>query len=149
MPLHYFAYGSNLDLEQMEERCPEAELVGPGVLHDYTLAFGGHSPHWEGAPATIFPQEDRHVPGLVYRLPFTELRMLDFYEGHPNRYERRQRSIEHPAGHTRDAHVYVKETNGLYGVPPESYRSVLREAYEELGFEIDILERAVALGRGA
>ena len=25
----YFAYGSNLDLEQMAQRCPDAEIVGP------------------------------------------------------------------------------------------------------------------------
>ena len=24
----YFAYGSNLDLEQMAQRCPDAEIVG-------------------------------------------------------------------------------------------------------------------------
>ena len=29
----YFAYGSNLDLEQMAQRCPDAEIVGPCLLY--------------------------------------------------------------------------------------------------------------------
>ena len=28
----YFAYGSNLDLDQMLDRCPDAVLVGPAEL---------------------------------------------------------------------------------------------------------------------
>lgn len=30
--LKYFAYGSNMDLEQMAWRCPQARVVGPGFL---------------------------------------------------------------------------------------------------------------------
>ncbi len=33
----YFAYGSNLDLEQMAQRCPDAEIVGPVRLENYEL----------------------------------------------------------------------------------------------------------------
>ena len=35
----YFAYGSNIDLEQMARRCPAAQVVGPGILENYELAF--------------------------------------------------------------------------------------------------------------
>ena len=35
----YFAYGSNLDLEQMAQRCPDAEIVGPVRLENYELRF--------------------------------------------------------------------------------------------------------------
>lgn len=37
----YFAYGSNLDLEQMAQRCPDAEIVGPVRLENYELRFCG------------------------------------------------------------------------------------------------------------
>lgn len=37
----YFAYGSNLDLEQMAQRCPDAEIVGPVRLENYELRFRG------------------------------------------------------------------------------------------------------------
>ena len=35
----YFAYGSNIDLEQMARRCPVAQVVGPVTLENYELAF--------------------------------------------------------------------------------------------------------------
>ena len=38
----YFAYGSNLDLEQMAQRCPDAEIVGPVRLENYELRFRGN-----------------------------------------------------------------------------------------------------------
>ncbi|MFC1854127.1 gamma-glutamylcyclotransferase family protein [candidate division CSSED10-310 bacterium] len=39
----YFAYGSNLDQEQMQERCSDAVVKSRGYLADYALAFGGQS----------------------------------------------------------------------------------------------------------
>lgn len=33
----YFAYGSNINLEQMAVRCPAAQVVGPAVLDGYEL----------------------------------------------------------------------------------------------------------------
>ena len=36
----YFAYGSNLNFEQMAYRCPEATAVGTAKLDGYELAFG-------------------------------------------------------------------------------------------------------------
>ena len=35
----YFAYGSNLNFEQMAYRCPEATAVGTARLDGYELAF--------------------------------------------------------------------------------------------------------------
>jgi len=45
----YIAYGSNLHLEQMAQRCPTAEVVGAGRMEGYDLRFrGGH----ESTPST-------------------------------------------------------------------------------------------------
>lgn len=33
----YVSYGSNMDVTQMMERCPDARLKGRGVLRDYEL----------------------------------------------------------------------------------------------------------------
>jgi 3-deoxy-D-manno-octulosonate 8-phosphate phosphatase KdsC-like HAD superfamily phosphatase len=35
----YFAYGSNINLEQMDYRCPDATVVGPVVLENYGLTL--------------------------------------------------------------------------------------------------------------
>ncbi|MFR3411141.1 MAG: gamma-glutamylcyclotransferase family protein [Coprococcus sp.] len=36
---YYFAYGSNMNLEQMKYRCPAAEVVENVRLENYRLAF--------------------------------------------------------------------------------------------------------------
>ena len=47
----YFAYGSNINLHQMELRCPDACVVGPVALEHYELLFR------RGGFATIAPRE--------------------------------------------------------------------------------------------
>ena len=64
----YFAYGSNLDLEQMAQRCPDAEIVGPVRLENYELRFRG------SGFATVAPKEavtvkdaaGAEIPVMVY-----------------------------------------------------------------------------------
>ena len=36
---YYVAYGSNLNREQMAHRCPEAKLVGTGMLSNYEMCL--------------------------------------------------------------------------------------------------------------
>lgn len=146
MTLYYFAYGSNLDPEQIKRRCPDAEPFRLAVLHDHALAFGGHSPHWEGSPATVIREEGRAVPGMLYELPYREIRVLDQYEGHPVRYERREKTVVDDSDRQHTAQVYVKDLDGNFGTPPEDYLEVLREAYRELGFDEGRLEAALHLG---
>ena len=33
----YFAYGSNINLDQMAQRCPDAQVVGSVTLENYEL----------------------------------------------------------------------------------------------------------------
>ena len=47
----YLAYGSNINLDQMDYRCPDASVVGPVVLENYELLFR------RGGFATIAPCE--------------------------------------------------------------------------------------------
>ena len=71
----YFAYGSNLDLEQMAQRCPDAEIVGPVRLENYELRFRG------SGFATVAPKKGSTVYGLVWKLTPNCEQSLDRYEG--------------------------------------------------------------------
>ncbi len=42
-PKIYFAYGSNLNLEDMKVRCPTARLLGAGRAEGHELMFRGHT----------------------------------------------------------------------------------------------------------
>ena len=52
----YFAYGSNLNFEQMAYRCPEATAVGIAKLDGYELAF-------RRGYLTIFPKRAQALKG--------------------------------------------------------------------------------------
>ena len=82
--LLYFAYGSNMNLNQMAFRCPDAEVVDTVRLEGYRLAFcmngGGNG------VATILPEEGSYVDGVLWRISERDERHLDHYEGFPYLY---------------------------------------------------------------
>ena len=82
----YFAYGSNINLEQMAVRCPAAQVVGPAVLDGYELLFRGNR-RGTGV-ATIEPLPGSQVHGLLWKLTPECERSLDVYEGYPRLYEK-------------------------------------------------------------
>lgn len=58
----YFAYGSNINLDQMRYRCPDATVYGQAVLDNYDLRFRG------SGVATVEPKEGACVYGLLWEL---------------------------------------------------------------------------------
>lgn len=83
----YFAYGSNINLEQMEHRCPDAQLVGPVTLQNYELQFRG------SGFATVSPKKGSVVHGLLWKLTPKSEQALDRYEGYPRHYTKEQVSV--------------------------------------------------------
>ena len=61
----YFAYGSNINLDQMAYRCPAAQVVGPVVLEGYELLFRGNASG--NGVATIKPKEAVSVLSISMR----------------------------------------------------------------------------------
>ena len=79
--LLYFAYGSNMNRNQMTFRCPDAEVAGTVQLSGYRLAFrenGGGT-----GVATVLPEPDSFVDGVLWRISERDERRLDHYEGFP------------------------------------------------------------------
>ena len=73
---YYIAYGSNLSVEQMADRCPDAKIAGQAVLAGWELLFRGC--------ATIAPNPKKNTPVLVWEISERDEGNLDFYEGYPN-----------------------------------------------------------------
>ena len=76
----YFAYGSNLNFDQMAYRCPEATVVGTAKLDGYELAF-------RRGYLTILPKEGVSVEGLIWSITDHDESHLDCYEGYPTFYD--------------------------------------------------------------
>ena len=78
----YFAYGSNLDRDQMRRRCPGHTVVGLGELRDHRLTFPLTSHDWGGGVASVGVAHGSSVWGMVYDLTDEDLAALDRYEGY-------------------------------------------------------------------
>ena len=74
----YFAYGSNLNPEQIRRRIPEARAVGRATLRGWKLV--------ERLYADIERSRGSRVEGVLYLVTKTELHRLDLYEGYPSVY---------------------------------------------------------------
>ena len=137
---YYMAYGSNLSVEQMKVRCPDAKVAGMSYLKDWKLSFKTH--------ATIEPCKGRVVPVLVWEISKNDERNLDLYEGFPTYYHKKDMEItmtdldgKNPV--TVTAMVYIMDERHGLRKPMQSYYDILREGYERFGFNTFILETAL------
>ena len=77
----YAAYGSNMDPEQMLERCPHSPAAGTGWLTGWRLTFGAEEHGWDGALPMIVPDADGQVFVALYEVSAQDLAVLDSWEG--------------------------------------------------------------------
>lgn len=101
----YFAYGSNMDEEQMNFRCPDAQVVEAVRLEGYCLAFRSNG-GGQGV-ATILPNQDSHVDGVLWEISSTDERNLNLYEGFPRLYGKRTFTVANQLGKEVAAMAYV------------------------------------------
>lgn len=136
----YIAYGSNLNLDQMARRCPTSEIVGTTFLRNWRLRFRGD---WRRAVATIERQRRCRVPILVWRLQPEDEQALDIYEGFPYLYRKQTVRITLD-GKRVNAFTYImNEFRHPYNKPSVAYLSIVREGYRSIGFDTELLRRAV------
>lgn len=102
----YFAFGSNLDIEQMSRRCPGSIPFAAAVLPRHRIAFCGRSRGWGGGVANVIRDTASSTPGLLYRISKANLKRLDGYEGHPFVYERERIVVDMPDGNKALAWTY-------------------------------------------
>ena len=139
MSKKYIAYGSNLSVEQMKYRCPDAKVIGMAAIKDWKLVFRVH--------ATIEPAEGRVVPALIWEIGDRDERNLDRYEGAPSYYRKEDMTVtmtgldgKNPQEVT--AMVYLMNDGHPVRTPMKSYYDVLEEGYTRFGFNTYLLERA-------
>lgn len=137
----YFAYGSNINLEQMVYRCPDASVVGPVVLEGWELLFRSNS-RGNGV-ATIAPCEGGRVHGLLWRITPECEQSLDIYEGYPNLYDKTEVTVRDRTG--QEFVVMAYEMTNLWrepSVPSIYYYQVILEGYRQNGLPTAALKRA-------
>lgn len=78
----YFAFGSNMDPEQIKERCPSQKELGRAYLSDYQLCFPRRSKSRKCGTAGIAPAKGKGVWGALYELNHKDTENLHKKEGY-------------------------------------------------------------------
>src|SRR6266704_3833742 len=76
----YGAYGSDMDPEQMLERCPHSPAAGTGWLEGWRLTFGGEDLGWDGALTTVVEDAAGRVFVMLYDVPEVDEKELDSWD---------------------------------------------------------------------
>ena len=77
----YFAYGSNLSLDQMRKRCPGHQLIGIAVLANHRVVCNKAKRDGVNYCAGIIESPGDEVLGVLYKLTARDLERLDDEEG--------------------------------------------------------------------
>ena len=141
----YIAYGSNLNVEQMAFRCPNARPVGTAILENHTLFFRGSK---TGSYLTIEPKIGGKVPVAVWAVTATDEAALDRYEGCPNFYYKADFTLDVTplgGGESRrmECFAYIMNEGRPIGLPSDRYLQTCIEGYKHFGFDKRKLLRAV------
>lgn len=137
----YFAYGSNINLDQMAHRCPNAQMVGPVVLEDYKLLFRSNSNR--NGVATIRPHKGRKVHGLLWKITPECERALDVYEGFPRLYDKQDVIVRDKNGQEITVMAYVMTDLCKEPAMPSSYYyNGIMAGYRQNGLPVSALKKA-------
>lgn len=139
------AYGSNLNIEEMKMRCPNAKVIGTSIIKNYRLLFKGNK---EKTYLTIVPSEGFHVPVAVWMISESDEAMLDAYEEYPLLYYKKEISLPVKKIKSEDmqiqtAFVYIMCEEQPMGFPTEHYLEICMQGYQNFGFDERILTVAL------
>jgi hypothetical protein len=130
----YFAYGSNMDPDQMAFRGLEVERAVAARLMDHRLAFDFDAgDRWLGGAADVVAEEGAVVEGVLYDLR-GPIEVMDPWEGVPKWYRRIPVEVlALPTGETTEAWTYEVVDKGPYIPPSEGYIGKMILAARKIG----------------
>lgn len=157
--LPYFAYGSNLDLDDLKKWCNKSDQTFPvdecsgiqAILPDYILIFNMYYPGRKGGVLNIQKSPDQAVQGVLYETLPNGLNSLDIKEGVPNYYERKIVTVFTENGTAVKAITYKinpEKTEDHFIRPSDEYANIVLKGSEEFGLDTRML-KATAAGQTA
>lgn len=125
------AYGSNLHVRSMKQRCPDAERIGGVMLNNARLVF-------RGVADLDFCRDGLAAAGL-WEISAKDEEKLDVYEGvRHGLYDKYWINI----GEGEQALIYLMSDSGVY--PPSAwYVDVIRNGYRNFELDMSFLDEAI------
>ena len=130
----YGAYGANLNMANMEVRCPQAKPILGFNLVGYRLVFN--------SVADIVKDKDTKVPIGLWKITKECEKSLDRFEGYPYLYKKIKLKIDVPGFKGQKVMFYVMRRKGV-ALPPASYFNTIAQGYDDFALNKDYLNWAV------
>ena len=127
--MQYFAYGSNTNVSQTQQRCPGVTRIGTFQLKGFRLVFNYH--------ADIIPAEGCIVNGSLWEISEDNEEALDMYEGYPTYYGKYYQD---------DVMFYRMQEASDNSVPPSRwYLEIIIQGYKDFGLTQDDFEESLGV----
>lgn len=117
--MFYFAYGSNMNLDQMRERRVSYENSRRALLRDYKLGFTKTSKRYNAGVADIIESKGNFVEGVLYEVTEEGMANLDKFEGiEQNVYKRVKVVVQLESGEELETITYKIINEDKPFIPP-------------------------------
>ena len=143
MKTFYFAYGSNMNQEQMAKRCPGSQLGVLARLTGWRYFINGRG------YAGIEECPDDLVLGCLWSLREDHVEALDRYEGvSGNYYSKETLEVEQLVDGAKVSALVYLSVNREYGIPSLRYQGVVVSGAHEVGLPTDYLSMLESWANG-
>ena len=132
----YFAYGSNLNHQQMEKRCSGAKFIKKYTLRGFKLCFSHKTNHSIYGHANIVKNKKSKVDGAIWNINKKDEKELDWYEGvNYNYYQKEYFRLK-----GKKVLVYVQK---IYFIkkPNSTYLHTIIEGYKDCFLDLKKLKK--------
>ena len=134
----YFAYGSNLNHEQMKNRCSGAKYIKKHILKGYILCFSHKTNQSVYGHANIIKNKKSEVQGALWNITKDDEKELDGYEGVDyNYYQKEYFKINGKKVLIYIQKIYFKKK------PNSTYLHTIIQGYKDCGLGIEKLKKIV------
>lgn len=134
MKTFYFAYGSNMNQEQMADRCLGSEIGPLARLAGWRYFINGRG------YAGVEESSANQVLGCLWSLDDEHIAALDRYEGvKGNYYAKETLEVESLDDGSRVSALVYLSVNREYGIPTPRYQGVVVSGAREIGLSTDYL----------
>lgn len=133
----YGAYGSNLNMDQMSFRCPNAEPLGSLILKGWSLQFR--------SVADMQLTKDGKCPIGLWRITEDCEKQLDIYEGYPHLYTKQViyvQGCKQKFGTDR-VMLYLMNDQSYKAPPTNRYLQSIVDGYHDFGIDTAPIKYAV------
>ena len=137
----YFAYGSNLNRQQMKSRCPGSKYIKNYYLPGYKLSFSWKPTRRQSTGvANIVKKAGSKVPGTIYKINSKDREQLRIHEGYyRNVYDEKFFLLN-----KKKILYYMMDRGFILKRPSKDYVKIVKKGYEDRNLDNEYLKRRLA-----